>query len=87
MPRSAKTAVQQLEQNILFTFDYPEEIPAHESRTFTVAMNKFTIPDKKRLIIEIRRGTAAGTSVQAEEQVAADSGGGIQKQKATGNGG
>ena len=49
-----KTAVQQLEQNILFTFDYPEEIPAHESRTFTVAMNKFTIPDKKRLIIEIQ---------------------------------
>lgn len=49
-----KTAVQQLEQNILFTFDYPQEIPAHESRTFTVAMNKFTIPDKKRLIIEIQ---------------------------------
>lgn len=49
-----KTAVQQIEQNILFAFDYPEEIPAHESRTFTVAMNKFTIPDKKRLIIEIR---------------------------------
>ena len=49
-----KTAVQQLEQNILFTFDYPEEIPAHESRTFTVAMNKFTIPDKKRLVIEIQ---------------------------------
>lgn len=49
-----KTAVQQIEQNILFTFDYPEEIPAHESRTFTVAMNKFTIPDKKRLIIEIQ---------------------------------
>lgn len=49
-----KTAVQQLEQNVLFTFDYPEEVPAHESRTFTVAMNKFTIPDKKRLIIEIQ---------------------------------
>ena len=49
-----KTAVQQIEQDILFTFDYPEEIPAHESRTFTVAMNKFTIPDKKRLVIEIR---------------------------------
>lgn len=49
-----KTAVQQLEQNILFTFDYPEEILAHESRTFTVAMNKFTIPDKKRLVIEIQ---------------------------------
>lgn len=49
-----KTAVQQLEQNILFTFDYPQEIPAHESRTFTVAMNKFTIPDKKRLIVEIQ---------------------------------
>ena len=28
-----KTAVQQIEQNILFAFDYPEEIPAHESRT------------------------------------------------------
>jgi len=49
-----KTAVQQVEQNILFTFDYPEEVPAHESRTFTVAMNKFTIPDKKRLVIEIQ---------------------------------
>ena len=49
-----KTAVQQIEQNILFAFDYPEEIPAHESRTFTVAMNKFTIPDKKRLIIDIQ---------------------------------
>ena len=46
--------IQDAEQNILFTFDYPEEIPAHESRTFTVAMNKFTIPDKKRLIIEIQ---------------------------------
>ena len=32
---SKKTAVQQIEQNILFAFDYPEEIPAHESRTFT----------------------------------------------------
>lgn len=52
--KSKKTAVQQLEQNVLFTFDYPEEVPAHESRTFTVAMNKFTIPDKKRLIIEIQ---------------------------------
>ncbi len=49
-----KTAVQQIEQDILFTFDYPEEIPAHESRIFTVAMNKFTIPDKKRLVIEIQ---------------------------------
>lgn len=84
-----KTAVQQLEQNILFTFDYPEEIPAHESRTFTVAMNKFTIPDKKRLIIEIDPGEERRPAfpVQTEEQVAADSRGGIQKQKATGNGG
>ncbi|MCS2888648.1 hypothetical protein NXV14_17635 [Bacteroides fragilis] len=80
--------MQQLEQNILFTFDYPEEIPAHESRTFTVAMNKFTIPDKKRLIIEIRgEERRPALPVQAEEQVAADSGGGIQKQKTTGNGG
>lgn len=49
-----KTAIQQLEQKILFTYDYPEEIPALEKRTFIVALNKFTIPDKKRMIIEIQ---------------------------------
>ncbi len=52
--KSKKTAIQQLEQNVLFTFDYPEDIPAHEKRTFVVAVNKFTIPDKKRLVIEIQ---------------------------------
>lgn len=52
--KSKKTAIQQLEQNVLFTFDYPNEIPAHEKRTFVVAVNKFTIPDKKRLVIEIQ---------------------------------
>lgn len=52
--KSKKTAIQQLEQNVLFTFDYPEEIPAHEKRSFVVAVNKFTIPDKKRLVIEIQ---------------------------------
>ena len=52
--KSKKTAIQQLEQNVLFTFDYPENIPAHEKRTFIVAVNKFTIPDKKRLVIEIQ---------------------------------
>lgn len=52
--KSKKTAIQQLEQNVLFTYDYPEEIPAHEKRTFCVAVNKFTIPDKKRLVIEIQ---------------------------------
>lgn len=49
-----KTAIQQLEQNILFTYDYPDEIPALEKRTFVVAVNKFTIPDKKRMIIELQ---------------------------------
>lgn len=49
-----KTAIQQLEQNILFAYDYPDEIPALEKRTFVVAVNKFTIPDKKRMIIEIQ---------------------------------
>lgn len=52
--KSKKTAIQQLEQNILFTFDYPEEVRAHEKRTFIIAVNKFTIPDKKRLVIEIQ---------------------------------
>ena len=52
--KSKKTAIQQLEQNVLFTFDYPENIPAHEKRTFIVAVNKFTIPDKKRIVIEIQ---------------------------------
>ena len=49
-----KTAIQQIEQEILFTFDMPDEIKAHERKMFTVALNKFTIPDKKRLIIEIQ---------------------------------
>lgn len=49
-----KTAVQQLEQKVLFALDLPEEVPAHESRTFTVALSKFTIPDKKRLVVEIQ---------------------------------
>lgn len=52
--KSKKTAIQQLEQNVLFTFDYPEEVPAHEKRTFVMAVNKFTIPDKKQLVIEIQ---------------------------------
>lgn len=51
---SRKTAIQQLEQNVLFMFDYPEEVPAHQKRTFTVALNKLTIPDKKRMVIEIQ---------------------------------
>lgn len=49
-----KTAVQQIEQTPLFFFDLPERVPAHESCTFTAALNKFTIPDKKKLIIEIQ---------------------------------
>lgn len=52
--KTKKTAIQQLEQNVLFTLDYPEEVPAREKRTFIVALNKFTIPDKKRLVIEIQ---------------------------------
>ncbi len=52
--KSKKTAIQQLEQEVLFIFDMPEEVQAHERKVFTVALNKFTIPDKKRLIIEIQ---------------------------------
>lgn len=49
-----KTAIQQIEQTPLFFFDLPERIAAHETKSFTAAMNKFTIPDKKKLIIEIQ---------------------------------
>lgn len=49
-----KTASQQIEQVPLFFFDLPERISAHETKTFTAALNKFTIPDKKLLIIEIQ---------------------------------
>lgn len=48
-----KTAIQQIEQTPLFFFDMPERVSAHETKTFTAALNKFTIPDKKKLIIEI----------------------------------
>lgn len=49
-----KTAIQQIEQTPLFFFDLPERIAAHETKSFTAAMNKFTIPDKKKLIIEMQ---------------------------------
>ena len=49
-----KTAVQQLEQQPLFSFNRPEEVAALSSCDFTVALPKFTIPDKKVLIIEIQ---------------------------------
>lgn len=49
-----KTAIQQIEQTPLFFFDMPERVMAHETKTFTAALNKFTIPDKKKLIIEIQ---------------------------------
>lgn len=49
-----KTASQQIEQVPLFFFDLPERVSAHETKTFTAALNKFTIPDKKSLIIEIQ---------------------------------
>lgn len=49
-----KTAIQQIEQTPLFFFDLPERIAAHETNSFTAAMNKFTIPDKKKLIIEMQ---------------------------------
>ena len=49
-----KTAVQQTEQLPLFSFKQPDEVPALSSRDFTVALPKFTIPDKKVLIIEIQ---------------------------------
>lgn len=35
-------------------FDYPERIGAHETKDFTAALNKFTIPDKKKLVIEMQ---------------------------------
>lgn len=49
-----KTAIQQIEQTPLFFFDLPERVSAHETKSFTAAMNKFTIPDKKKLIIEMQ---------------------------------
>lgn len=49
-----KTAIQQIEQIPLFFFDYPERFGAHETKDFTAALNKFTIPDKKKLVIEMQ---------------------------------
>lgn len=49
-----KTAVQQIEQVPLFMFDFPERVSSHATVTFTVALNKFTIPDKKKLIVELQ---------------------------------
>lgn len=49
-----KTAIQQIEQIPLFFFDLPERVAAHGTKCFTAALNKFTIPDKKKLIIEMQ---------------------------------
>lgn len=42
-----KTAVQQLEQQPLFSFNRPEEVAALSSCDFTVALPKFTIPTRR----------------------------------------
>jgi conjugative transposon TraN protein len=49
-----KTAIQQIEQIPMFFFDMPDRVAAHDTHSFTVALNKFTIPDKKKLIIEMQ---------------------------------
>lgn len=52
-----KTTVQQLEQVPLFFFDQPKRINAHDTKIFSVALNKFTIPDKKILIVEMQENS------------------------------
>lgn len=52
-----KTTVQQLEQVPLFFFDQPKRINAHDTKIFSVALNKFTIPDKKILIVEMQESS------------------------------
>lgn len=52
--RRKKTTVQQLEQIPLFFFDQPKRVNAHDTKTFSAALNKFTIPDKRILIIEMQ---------------------------------
>lgn len=49
-----KTAGQQIIQEPLFMMGYKKQIPAKESHSFIVAFEKFTIPDKKKFIIEIQ---------------------------------
>ena len=52
-----KTTVQQLEQVPLFFFDQPKRINAHDTKVFSVALNKFTIPEKKILIVELQESS------------------------------
>lgn len=51
---SKKTAMQQLMIEPLFFYDYSKQVQAKKRHTFTVAFEKFTIPDKKNLVIELQ---------------------------------
>ena len=51
-----RTAVQERDVELLEVFSPGQEskrVESRKSRTFVVAVNKFTIPDKKRLVLEI----------------------------------
>lgn len=54
--QSKRTAVQERDVDLLQVYtngEHPSHIGSHQLRTFVVAVNKFTIPDKKRLVLEV----------------------------------
>ena len=54
--QSKRTAVQERGVDLLQVYtdgDQPSHVNRHQNRTFVVAVNKFTIPNKKRLVLEV----------------------------------
>lgn len=51
--KARRTATQEIEQRPLFIYGNNKVIPARSKQVLVVALRKFTIPDKKRLVMEM----------------------------------
>jgi conjugative transposon TraN protein len=51
--KAKRTAAQEIEIKPLLTYNMTEKVKAKQNRTFIFAVSKFTIPDKKILIIQL----------------------------------
>lgn len=51
--RSKRTAVQEVEQKPVYTAGNLNKVKGHSNTVFVIALEKFTIPDKKYLAVQI----------------------------------
>jgi conjugative transposon TraN protein len=51
--QSRRTSIQELQQHPLYIYHNPDVIKGHSKRVWVVALQKFTIPGKKKLVIQL----------------------------------